>query len=50
MHPSEADCGDVPNRLDVADNWSFLLRAYKPDVEASKNDVMPDVVLVEKHD
>lgn len=45
---SAEDCGDVPNHLDVSDDWSFLLRAYKPDVEAFKNYQMPDVERVEQ--
>ncbi|MCK5835018.1 MAG: DUF1214 domain-containing protein [Lentisphaeria bacterium] len=45
---SKEQCGDVPNRLDIVDGWNFLMRAYKPDVEAFKNYKMPEVVVVEK--
>ena len=27
---SKAVCGDLPNRLDVADGWNFLMRVYRP--------------------
>jgi hypothetical protein len=27
---SKAACGDVPNRLDVAEGWNFLMRVYRP--------------------
>jgi hypothetical protein len=27
---SQADCGDVPNRLDVSEGWNFLMRVYRP--------------------
>ncbi len=27
---SKAVCGDVPNRLDVAEGWNFLMRVYRP--------------------
>jgi hypothetical protein len=30
---SKAQCGDVPNRLDVTEGWNFLMRVYKPDPE-----------------
>jgi hypothetical protein len=23
-------CGDVPNRIDVAEDWNFLRRIYRP--------------------
>lgn len=40
---SAEQCGNAKNRLDVSDNWNFLMRAYKPDVEAFKNYKMPKV-------
>lgn len=27
---SKEDCGDVPNRLDIAEGWNFLMRIYRP--------------------
>lgn len=27
---SKESCGDVPNRLDVAEGWNFLFRIYRP--------------------
>jgi len=27
---SQAQCGDVPNRLDVTEGWNFLMRVYRP--------------------
>lgn len=27
---SKEVCGDVPNRLDVAEGWNFLMRVYRP--------------------
>lgn len=27
---SAAQCGDVPNRLDVSEGWNFLMRVYRP--------------------
>lgn len=45
---SEEDCGDVPNRLNVVEGWSFLMRAYKPNVQGFKDYQMPTLELVEK--
>jgi hypothetical protein len=27
---SKAQCGDLPNRLDVTEGWNFLMRIYRP--------------------
>ena len=27
---SEAECGDVPNRVDTTPGWNFLMRIYRP--------------------
>ena len=27
---SVTDCGNVPNRVDIVDGWSFLMRVYRP--------------------
>ena len=45
---NKEQCGDVSNRLDIVDGWNFLMRAYKPDIEAFKNYKMPEVEVVEK--
>ena len=45
---NKEQCGDVANRLDIVDGWNFLMRAYKPDVEAFKKYKMPEVEEVEK--
>ncbi len=44
---SKEQCGDTPNRLDIVDGWNFLLRAYKPNVEAFKKYHLPEIKLVE---
>lgn len=45
---SAEQCGDVANRVDTVDGWNFLMRSYRPDVEAFKGYKMPDVKPLDK--
>jgi len=42
---SEAVCGNVPNRLDTADGWNFLMRIYRPgESVVNRRYKLPDAV------
>ncbi len=44
---SEKVCGDVSNRLDTSEGWSFLMRVYRPAESVSAGEyVLPDLVSV----
>jgi hypothetical protein len=45
---SEEQCGDVANRLDTSEGWSFLMRVYRPGESVRAGEyVLPEITVVD---